>query len=119
MKPNLWFMLLLASCDTAVTPSDVAPNPHRDAARAALELHCGSCHREDSPTADPAALVVYNLNDLLWPSKMKSEHVADLVVQFEDRAMADAALLPDVPTVKRFVETELALRCKRNPLECT
>ena len=103
-------LLVVVSCDAEPATNDVASNPYRAAARAALELHCGDCHREDSPSANPAALAVYNLNDLHWPSKMTSEHVADLAVQFEDRSLADPLMLPDVDTIKRFVEEELARR---------
>jgi hypothetical protein len=37
-------------------------SPDRDSARFILEKHCGNCHREDSPRANPKALAIFNLN---------------------------------------------------------
>ncbi len=94
-------------------------NPHRDAARAVLEAHCGDCHREDSPLADANALRIYNLNDPEWPAAMTTWHVRDLLVQFEDRSLANPTMKPDLPTIRDFVKAELTVRGETTEIDST
>lgn len=87
-------------------------NPYRDKARYVLEVHCGLCHRQDSPRSQEGALAIYNLNELDWARSLDSQRLRDLVTQLEENSVTRGT--EDVETLQRFVEVELTLRaCQR------
>jgi len=81
----------------------------RDAARSVLNHHCGQCHLPRR-SKEPAALAIYDLQQLEWAKKLtdKQLDMLSLMVTHFDRATADDRLV-----IKRFVEEEKKARAKR------
>src|SRR4051812_15458205 len=65
-------------------------NPHREAARAILERHCGECHRADSPSAKSRALAVFNLNELDFAARMSPRQLRSAAMRLEGLGGVDA-----------------------------
>jgi mono/diheme cytochrome c family protein len=64
-----WILALLAAaCGNPASELRAA----RDAARMVLSEHCGSCHTNRLPTALPAALAVYDLDEPGWAVRMSA-----------------------------------------------
>jgi hypothetical protein len=120
LAPGVLIVLALACTPSAVTPEAASSspagcqevNPFRDQARHVLEVHCGLCHRQDSPRAQERALAIYNLNELDWARALDSRQLGDLVTRLQENSVTQGT--EDVATVQRFVEAELPLRaCQR------
>jgi hypothetical protein len=60
-------------------------------ARAILESHCGVCHREDSPDAQPRALAVFNLNRAVWWSTMTAAQLRNAVERLRNLQVSSTA----------------------------
>jgi hypothetical protein len=112
--------VLMLTCTPASPPSHVAPtttarcqevNPHRDTARHVLEVHCGRCHRQDSPQADARALAIFNLNEVEWAHSLDARQLEALGLQLQENGATRGT--EDAETLGRFVEAELALRACR------
>lgn len=113
--------VLALSCTPSAAPPEAASsspagcqevNPYRDKARYVLEVHCGLCHRQDSPRAQERALAIYNLNELDWARSLDAQRLEDLVTQLQENAVTRGT--EEVETLQRFVEMELSLRaCRR------
>jgi hypothetical protein len=93
----------------------------REAARYVLEKHCGTCHREDSPEADPRALQIFDLNLPDFAASMSEQHLKDALERLESsRALtgdelkemrrAERPTASDVTALRSFVEATLANR---------
>lgn len=110
-------MLGLACSTREPVPEAAAParcpesNPHRDSARYVLEVHCGLCHRQDSPRAQARALAVFTLNELEWARTLEAPQLETLVTQLEENSATRET--EDLETLRRFVKAELALRACR------
>jgi hypothetical protein len=116
LAPAVLIVLALA-CSPSAAPPEAASssparcqevNPYRDQARHVLEVHCGLCHRQDSPRAQERALAIYNLNELDWARSLDSQRLGDLVTQLQENSVTRGTA--EVETIQRFVEVELTLR---------
>lgn len=97
------------SVPAAAAPTRCAEsNPHRDSARHVLEVHCGMCHRQDSPRAQARALAVFNLNELEWARTLEAAQLEMLVLRLEENSATRGT--EDLEALRRFVEAELTLR---------
>jgi hypothetical protein len=113
--------LCLLACTPGPLPAAAVPatpkegcqgvNPYRDKARYVLEVHCGQCHRQDSPEAQARALAVFNLNELDWAHSLDTRQLEELVTRIQGRAPAQET--EDVAVLQRFMEAELGLRACR------
>jgi hypothetical protein len=112
--------VLALACTPSAAPPETASsspakcqevNPYRDQARYVLEVHCGLCHRQDSPRAQERALAIYNLNELDWARSLDARRLGDVVTQLQENSVTRGT--EDVATLRRFVEAELALRACR------
>ena len=74
----LVLIVAVTGCTRAPKATPVVPSD-REAARSVLERHCGVCHREDSPRANPKALAVFNLNEPEWAARMSGAQMRDVV----------------------------------------
>lgn len=86
-------VLPLALCLTAATAFG-EPNGGGEAARFILEVHCGNCHREDSPRAMARALAIFNLNQRDFAATMSDAQLENAVWRLDAlraRSAADAA----------------------------
>jgi len=116
LAPAVLVVLALACTPSAAPPKAASSspagcqevNPYRDQARHALEVHCGLCHRQDSPRAQERALAVYNLNELDWARSLTPQQLGDLVARLQENAVTRGT--EDVETLQRFVDAELTLR---------
>jgi hypothetical protein len=108
------------ACTTSTHPPEAAPptpagcqevNPYRDTARHVLEVHCGLCHRQDSPRVQARALVIFNLNEIEWARSLDTRQLGELVTRLQENAASRGT--EDVETLQRFMEAELALRACR------
>jgi hypothetical protein len=113
---------LLLLCGTA------SADP-KDAARFILEKHCGECHREDSPRANPKALAIFNLNKPDFVSTMTDLHLKDArgrlenllpaknddkkAVQDEFGTFGGTVTPAELKTFDEFVKAELARRSRQ------
>lgn len=81
----------------------------RDRTRVEAKMHCGRCHQSSLPTANPAALAIYDLDRDDWATMLTP---ARLQHGFPRRlnARLDA---PGREQLRRFIEAELALRAPR------
>jgi len=77
-----------------------AANPWESPARKVLDAHCGSCHRQDLPTARPAALAVFDLTRETWYDTIRPEQFEPLLMRI--RGSADIEALERID-VERFV----------------
>jgi hypothetical protein len=120
LAPTVLTVFMLACTPKAEPPAAAAPsppecqevNPYRDQARYVLEVHCGLCHRQDSPRAQERALAIYNLNELDWARPLNTQRLRDLVTQLQENSVTRGT--EDVETLERFVEAELTLRTCRS-----
>ncbi|MEW5848397.1 MAG: hypothetical protein AB2A00_06260 [Myxococcota bacterium] len=85
-----------------------APNPHAEATRLVLEVHCGTCHREDQPTAQAGALAVYNLNLADWSVNLRPHQLRDLLFRLGPEGQDIPA--EELAVVRAFVDEELRRR---------
>jgi hypothetical protein len=92
MRRALAALLAIASHAAA----DPVP-PHREAARAALEVHCGTCHRQDSPGARAKALAVFNLNHDEFALTMAARQLKDALFRLKNLATIDPKEFADAP----------------------
>jgi hypothetical protein len=78
----------------------------REQVRGFAKAYCGACHQSTLPTARPAALVIFDLDQAEWSQTLTP---ARLRGGFPRRlnARLDAA---DRAVLRRFIEAELALR---------
>ncbi|MBI3074229.1 MAG: hypothetical protein HYY84_19140 [Deltaproteobacteria bacterium] len=111
------FFVFFGSC-TARPPDPTrvavsAVNPHRDEARGILESRCGSCHRADLPTAQGAALRVFDLTSLKWEETMSIRQLWSAY----DRLEGQAAPREEIVTFGSFVEAEINLRVASPPIQ--
>ena len=97
---------------------DLAKDLAQDA-RQILDVHCGTCHREDSPDALPGALAVFNLNHDDWYAGLPEARLENAAGRIrglvgQDPAAARAFGGPVTSTeearFRRFVDAELARR---------
>ena len=86
-----------------------APNPQRERARYVLEVHCGMCHREDSPRVQQKALAVYNLNEIDWAARMSAAQLGAARDRLDGLGEASEA---DRKVFAEFVASELARRAR-------
>lgn len=106
--------------------ADLARETLRDEARLVLERHCGQCHIPHLPTAVPAALAVYDLNELEWAGTMNDEQLEDLARRIGEGALFDPfdernegkSPPPDPSpteqqTVRSYVRAELTHRARQ------
>jgi hypothetical protein len=78
----------------------------REAAREALRSSCGRCHDHARPTARPAALRIFDLQEPDWSARVTDEQMDHMVGRFEGFHMPEA----DRVTVQRFLDAERARR---------
>ncbi len=123
LAPAVLTVLALA-CTPSAAPHETAAsspakcqeaNPYRDQARHVLEVHCGLCHRQDSPRAQERALAIYNLNELDWAHSLDGRQLGDMVTQLQENSVTRGT--EEVETLQRFVDAELALRACRSTTE--
>jgi hypothetical protein len=103
----------MAAAPVAIAPRvAIAADPReatRRGAHDALAEHCGECHEAHRPTAKPAALAIFDLDQPDWPSRFnehryesalmrltkKSAAARDAFLAFRDgERRGDAATLP-------------------------
>jgi hypothetical protein len=89
-----------------VATTAAADQPPREAARYILEKHCGACHRQDSPDALPAALRIFNLNQIDFAATMSDAQLSSARGRIEHQGVAAR----DVATFVAWVQEELAHR---------
>jgi hypothetical protein len=97
-------VVTLSLAFSAATWAETPFEAKRDEARAVLDKHCGSCHREDSPRADPRALAVFNLKKPDWSASMSDERLR------KARGRLSAATPDELLRFDAFVAAELARR---------
>ncbi len=78
----------------------------REEAREALRTTCGRCHDHGRPTARPAALRVFDLEQAEWSARITDVQIDHIVERFELFHMPEA----DRRTVQRFLDAERARR---------
>jgi hypothetical protein len=82
-------------------------NPFREPARAVLEVHCGKCHRADSPDANPRALRVFTLNDVDFSARMNQQELRDMLGRFTGEISSNEGVAPEAEAIIRaFVAVE-------------
>lgn len=102
-------LLLLAALGTAAdAPRDGAADLERlrDSAREALRGTCGRCHDHARPTARPAALRVFDLEEPDWSARLTDVQMDHIEGRFEAFHMPEA----DRGTVRRFLDAERTRR---------
>jgi hypothetical protein len=112
-------------CPTTVGGQKRSLETKRNDARAVLERHCGTCHREDSPTAQARALAIFNLNDLDWSWRASDAQLQHIRFRVENlRPMAGepgdfdlgsfgkVTTPAEVEAVRLFVDAEIAARAR-------
>jgi hypothetical protein len=106
------------------------PAGDRESARFILEKHCGECHREDSPRANPKALAIFNLNKPDFAATMSKLQLADATGRLKNllpsptddaKAVHDefgtfgGITTPDeIKSFEAFVKAELKRRAQRH-----
>ena len=85
MRSRLALLLLLAACirsgPAPAAPPPVVPERHallREQARRLLTAPCGKCHVGSRPTARPAALAVFDLEQADWSARMSARQLGSL-----------------------------------------
>jgi hypothetical protein len=87
--------------------TQLTPNPHREAARAVLEVQCGKCHRADSPDANARALKVFTLNDVDFAAHMNDQQLGDMLGRFNGEISSNEGSTPrELKIIRAFVEEE-------------
>jgi hypothetical protein len=102
-------VLVLASVGTAGggpgdDDTDLARG--REAAREALRTSCGRCHDHARPTAIPAALRIFDLQQQEWSVRITDLHLDHI----EGRLEGFHVPQPDQVTIRTFVDAERARR---------
>jgi len=83
----------------------------KEDAREALRPSCGRCHDHGQPTARPAALRIFDLQEADWSARVTDEQMDHMVGRFESFKMPQA----DRVTVQRFLDAERARRASAPP----
>ncbi len=78
----------------------------REEVRGFAKTHCGSCHQSSLPTANPAALRIYNLDADDWHSTLTAEQLRGGFPRRLNGRLDDAGK----QRLRAFIESELALR---------
>jgi hypothetical protein len=78
----------------------------RESARKALKASCGRCHDGTRPTARPAALQIFDLQERDWSARVTDLQMDHMVGRFEGFRMPQA----DRVAVSRFLDAERARR---------
>lgn len=82
-------------------------NPLREPARTILEVHCGKCHRADSPDANPRALKVFTLNDIDFAAQMNDQQLRDMLGRFTGEISSNEGVAPaETAAIRAFVTVE-------------
>ncbi len=80
----------------------------RDWARGLAREHCGACHIGSRPTAKPAALAIYNLDDSNWSATLSPERLRAGFTRRLNGRLDDAGQ----QRLREFVEAEIVSRGK-------
>lgn len=101
-------LVLVALGAAAKAPSDAAVELSRlrESARKALRASCGRCHDGTRPTAKPAALRIFDLQEPDWSARVTDLQMDHMVDRFEGFKMPQA----DRVAVSRFLDAERARR---------
>jgi hypothetical protein len=113
--------MALAAC---TSPRREVPPMVARSATAAVEAHCGRCHRPDQPTALPRALAVFDLSHARWWEDPPDRALPHLATRMETLAgghapetgeddlaiFGGAASQAEVDAVRLLVEAERARR---------
>lgn len=81
----------------------------RDRVRADAKVHCGSCHQSSLPTAKPAALAIYDLDRDDWASMLTESRLRGGFPRRLNGRLDEGGR----QQLRRFIESELALRTPR------
>jgi hypothetical protein len=108
-------LLLAIGCSSGppLEPRASSPEERRALAAEVVKLtaaSCASCHTRSSPSADPAALAIFDYERADWPSMLDEERLHS----FRGRARGGLAEL-DRETLDRFISGELGLRGHGQP----
>jgi hypothetical protein len=85
----------------------------RDGAREILKANCGSCHDGALSTAKPAALKVFDLQELEWAAGMSDQQLGRIIGRFQSFGVPR----DDRKRVKAFIKAELARRAQSREAE--
>jgi hypothetical protein len=80
----------------------------RDQARQVLQGSCGRCHDGTRPTAKPAALRIFDLQQREWAAAMSNEQMNHMSSRFEGFGMP----IPDRARVQAYIDAEIARRAE-------
>jgi hypothetical protein len=83
----------------------------RESARKALGASCGRCHDSTRPTARPAALRIFDLQERDWSARVTDQQMDHMVDRFASFRMPQA----DRVAVSRFLDAERARRAALDP----
>lgn len=78
----------------------------REQVRALAKPHCGQCHQSSRPTANPAAVRIYDLDAEQWSSTLTAARLQNGF----PRRLHGRLSAADQQTLRAFIEAELALR---------
>jgi mono/diheme cytochrome c family protein len=78
----------------------------RDQVRGYAKTHCGACHIASLPTANPAALKIYNLDSDQWSSTLTATQLRNGFPRRLNGQLDEAGKRQ----LRTFIEGELALR---------
>lgn len=111
MRPAAVVLVLASVGAAAGAPraDDTDLAGRREAAREALKTSCGRCHDHVRPTAIPAALRIFDLQEQDW-----SARTSDLQLDhIEGRLAGFHVPEPDRVIIRRFLDAERARRAAR------
>jgi len=57
-----------------------------------LARHCGSCHERHQPTANPAALAIFDLDQPDWPARFDARRFAVAMQRLASKPDGDKAI---------------------------
>jgi len=80
------------SSPTVSSPALSSPAVSSELVLAMLVRRCGQCHQGSRPTALPAALAIFDLDDASWPQRFEAHRFEVALARLGEEPESDRAL---------------------------